>query len=133
MPGAAYLIYLGIRMLRDRHAPLEIGAVRRARHPFRQGVWTEALNPKTALFFLAFLPQFVSPERGHLMLQFACLGCLSVTMNTCADLVVASFAGFLSERLQANRKLQQRQRVASGVGMIGLGVYVGCTGSAPSR
>jgi len=127
--GAAYLIYLGVRMLRDRAVRDEIAA-RSTQNPFKQGIWTEVLNPKTALFFLAFLPQFVSPQKGHLMLQFALLGSLSVMMNTCADLLVATFAGFISERLQANRKLQKRQRLASGFGMIGLGIYVGCSGTA---
>jgi threonine/homoserine/homoserine lactone efflux protein len=123
--GAAYLIYLGIRMIRDRNANDDGVSIRRTRSPFIQGIWTEVLNPKTALFFLAFLPQFVSPAKGHLILQFAVLGSLSVMLNTSADLVVATFAGFFSERLRANRKLQRRQRVASGMGMIGLGVYVG--------
>lgn len=127
--GAAYLIYLGFRMIRDREAAADGGAFPGTRSPFRQGIWTEVLNPKTALFFLAFLPQFVTPAKGHAMLQFAFLGSLSVLLNTCADLVVATFAGFISERLQANRKLQRRQRVASGVGMIGLGLYVGCAGT----
>jgi threonine/homoserine/homoserine lactone efflux protein len=123
--GAAYLIYLGIRMIRDRNANDDGVSIRKTRSPFIQGIWTEVLNPKTALFFLAFLPQFVSPAKGHLILQFAVLGSLSVMLNTSADLVVATFAGFFSERLRANRKLQRRQRVASGMGMIGLGVYVG--------
>jgi threonine/homoserine/homoserine lactone efflux protein len=127
--GAAYLIYLGVRMIRERNAAA--GPVTRsARSPFRQGIMTEVLNPKTALFFLAFLPQFVTPAKGHLILQFAFLGCVSVMLNTGADLVVATFAGFLSERLQASRKLQSRQRVASGLGMIGLGLYVGFAGTA---
>jgi threonine/homoserine/homoserine lactone efflux protein len=127
--GAAYLIYLGVCAIRDRKIREEI-AGRTTRNPFRQGIWTEVLNPKTALFFLAFLPQFVSPEKGRLMLQFALLGSFSVMMNTCADLLVATFAGFISERWKANRKLQERQRLASGFGMIGLGVYVGCSGIA---
>jgi threonine/homoserine/homoserine lactone efflux protein len=128
--GAAYLIYLGVCMiLRDREVREEAG-VRSSGSPFRQGVWTEILNPKTALFFLAFLPQFVSPANGHLTLQFAFLGSISVTMNTSADLLVATSAGFISERLKANRNLQKRQRLVSGFGMIGLGVYVGCSGTS---
>jgi len=130
--GAAYLIYLGIRMIRDR-AALGPGNVQTPRSPFKQGIWTEVLNPKTALFFLAFLPQFVNPANGHVVLQFAMLGVISVTLNTSVDLVVATFAGLISERLQANRKLQKRQRVASGVGMIGLGLYVGCSGTVHSK
>jgi threonine/homoserine/homoserine lactone efflux protein len=127
--GAAYLIYLGACMIRDREVREEAG-VRSSGSPFRQGVWTEILNPKTALFFLAFLPQFVSPANGHLTLQFAFLGSISVTMNTSADLLVATFAGFISERLKANRNLQKRQRLVSGFGMIGLGIYVGCSGTS---
>jgi threonine/homoserine/homoserine lactone efflux protein len=127
--GAAYLIYLGVCTIRDRKLREEVDG-RTTRNPFPQGIWTEVLNPKTALFFLAFLPQFVSPEKGRLMLQFALLGGLSVMMNTCVDLLVATFAGFISERWKANRKLQERQRLASGFGMIGLGVYVGCSGIA---
>ena len=130
--GAAYLIYLGFRMIRDRESGQDLSAPV-ARNPFRQGIWTEVLNPKTALFFLAFLPQFVSPGKGHIMLQFAFLGSLSVVLNTCADLVVATFAGYLSDRLRANRKIQKRQRVASGVGMIGLGLYVGCSGATGAK
>ena len=67
------------------------------------------------------------------MLQFAFLGGLSVMMNTCADLLVATFAGFISERLRANRKLQKRQRIASEFGMIGLGIYVGYSGTSHSE
>jgi threonine/homoserine/homoserine lactone efflux protein len=130
--GAAYLIYLGFRMIRDRESGQDLSAPV-ARNPFRQGIWTEVLNPKTALFFLAFLPQFVSPGKGHIMLQFAFLGSLSVVLNTCADLVVATFAGYLSDRLRANRKIQKRQRVASGVGIIGLGLYVGCSGATGAK
>jgi threonine/homoserine/homoserine lactone efflux protein len=132
--GAGYLIYLGVRMIQTRNVQMSDGEVLEPSHgAFRQGVWTEVLNPKTALFFLAFIPQFVSPARGHVFLQFAMLGCLSVTLNTLADLTVAFFAGAISDRLRVNPRLQRRQRVASGVGMIGLGVYVGCSGTSASR
>jgi threonine/homoserine/homoserine lactone efflux protein len=70
---------------------------------------------------------------GHLFWQFAILGSLSVTLNTCADLTVAAFAGLISDKLRANRALQRRKRVVSVAGMIGLGVYAGCSGSAHSR
>jgi threonine/homoserine/homoserine lactone efflux protein len=132
--GAAYLIYLGIRTIQTRKLKITADAsLRPARDSFKQGVWTEVLNPKTALFFLAFIPQFVSPTRGHVFLQFAVLGSLSVIMNTSADPTVAAFAGLISDQLRANPRLQSRQRVVSGFGMIGLGVYVGCSGTPHSK
>src|ERR1700747_3451792 len=63
--GAAYLVWLGIRMIRTRNAELVVGSAQPAHHAFRQGVLTEVLNPKTALFFLSFIPQFIAPGRGH--------------------------------------------------------------------
>ena len=127
--GAAYLIYLGYRMIRTRHeeAVMEAGAVGGT---FAQGVMTEVLNPKTALFFLSFIPQFVSVQQGHVAAQFLMLGAISVTLNTCADLLVACFAGPLGARMKRSAKLRSGQRAASGVAMIGLGVYVA---SAPGR
>jgi threonine/homoserine/homoserine lactone efflux protein len=124
--GAAYLIYLGFRMIRDRHQD-DAGALDVAgagRGAFGQGVMTEVLNPKTALFFLSFIPQFVSVQQGHVAAQFLMLGAISVALNTCADLVVACFAGPLGSRMKHSAKLRSRQRAGSGVAMIGLGVYV---------
>jgi threonine/homoserine/homoserine lactone efflux protein len=123
--GAAYLIYLGYRMIRTRHQEaLAIDASGVSRSTFVQGVTTEVLNPKTALFFLSFIPQFVSVQQGHVVAQFLLLGVISVTLNTCADVVVAWFAGPLGARMKSSAKLRSRQRAASGVAMIGLGVYV---------
>jgi threonine/homoserine/homoserine lactone efflux protein len=124
--GAAYLIYLGFRMIRGRHEPLSDSetSAGAARNTFLQGVMTEVLNPKTALFFLAFIPQFVELRQGHVAAQFLVLGAISVTLNTFADLAVACFAGPLGSRLKRNAKLRGRQRAASGAAMIGLGVYV---------
>jgi len=124
--GAAYLIYLGYRMIRSRNEGMsEEGLEASAgRNTFAQGVMTEVLNPKTALFFLSFIPQFVSVPQGHVAAQFLMLGAISVALNTCADLLVACFAGPLGSRLKRNAKFRGRQRAASGVAMIGLGVYV---------
>ena len=129
--GAAYLIYLGIQAIRSANTvATEVPAGSAQSNSLVQGIWTEVLNPKTALFFLAFIPQFISPAKGHVFLQFAILGTLSVVLNTLADLTVALFAGTLSNKLRAHPRWQQRQRVASGIGMIGLGVFVGASGSS---
>jgi threonine/homoserine/homoserine lactone efflux protein len=122
--GAAYLIYLGYRMIRGRHEEMKEGEGEASGNTFSQGVLTEVLNPKTALFFLSFIPQFVSIQQGHVAGQFLLLGAISVTLNTCADLVVACFAGPLGSRMKRRAKLRSRQRAASGAAMIGLGVYV---------
>lgn len=121
--GAAYLIYLGIKMLLEK---LETGTSNETHtvgNPFTQGIITEMLNPKTALFFLSFIPQFVDPT-GNVTLQFIFLGSISVILNTSADLVVTFFAGPIGERLRTSKRWQQRQRIATGSAMIGLGVYV---------
>src|SRR5690242_11490697 len=97
LAGAAYLIWLGIRTLRsarrDGATALSGGEVSippvGARRAFREGVLVEALNPKTAGFFLAFIPQFVDPAVGSVALQFVVLGFVSVALNTLADIVVA--------------------------------------------
>jgi threonine/homoserine/homoserine lactone efflux protein len=123
--GALYLIWLGFRMIQTRNVPMdepsETGNTNRA---FRQGVITEVLNPKTALFFLSFLPQFVNPGLGHVVVQFLLLGIMSVSLNTTADLLVVAFAAPLGARLRSNARFRRNQRVASGVGMIGLGAFV---------
>lgn len=128
--GAAYLVYLGIRVIRARDLGPDLGhaAVMKPANTFRQGIATEVLNPKTALFFLSFIPQFIHPERGHVFAQFVTLGAISVALNTSADVLVAVLAGALGEKLKRSTRLIRRQRLASGVAMIGLGVYVAAAG-----
>ena len=94
------------------------------RGPFWQGVTTEVLNPKTALFFLSFIPQFVDRQNGHIFLQFLILGTVSVVMNTAADLVVTVLAGPLGNRIRSSATFRRRQRTATGVIMVGLGTYL---------
>jgi len=122
--GAAYLIWLGIRMIRSRNVEFAEEALSPRTGAFRQGVITEVLNPKTALFFLSFIPQFVEPTLGHVFLQFVRLGSVSVALNTSADLVVVSFAAPLERRLKSSARFRRGQRIASGAGMISLGAYV---------
>ena len=122
--GAAYLVWLGIRMIRTRNAEMTVEAMGPSNGAFRQGILTEVLNPKTALFFLSFIPQFVAPGQGHLFLQFALLGSISVGLNTAADLVVVGMASPLERKLKNSTRFRRRQRTASGIGMIGLGAYL---------
>ena len=122
--GAAYLVWLGVRMIRSRNADMAFQNLQPSQSAFRQGILTEALNPKTALFFLSFIPQFITPERGHVFFQFLLLGSISVILNTTADLVVVLLAAPLERKLKNSARFRRNQRVASGVGMIGLGAYV---------
>ncbi|WP_342363893.1 LysE family translocator [Terrarubrum flagellatum] len=127
--GAAYLVWLGIRTFQSarRNAPtaLEDGASEPPVGPqraFREGVLVEALNPKTAAFFLAFIPQFVDPAGGLVAFQFAVLGFISVALNTLADIVVAFIASRIREGAAARPTLIRRLREASGSAMVALGV-----------
>jgi threonine/homoserine/homoserine lactone efflux protein len=123
--GALYLVWLGFRMIQTRNMPMDEPAnVGDANHAFRQGVVTEVLNPKTALFFLSFLPQFVNVALGHVVMQFLLLGILSASLNSAADLLVVAFAAPIGARLRSSARFRRNQRVASGIGMIGLGAFV---------
>ena len=123
--GAAYLIYLGIRLIISKDGfEIASNSGQINKHAaFRQGIITEMLNPKTALFFLAFIPQFINPE-GLVVSQFILLGGLSVLLNSTADLIVVFLAGPLGSYLTRNVKLRQRQRLFSGFAFIALGTYV---------
>ena len=129
--GAAYLCFLGVRMIldarRDQSAPIALPLPQR--NPFWQGVATEVLNPKTALFFLSFIPQFVSREGGQVFWQFVLLGSVSVGLNTSADLVVTLLAGPLGDLIRKSPKFRRRQRTTTGVIMIGLGTYLALSDS----
>ncbi|MCG7362525.1 LysE family translocator [Roseomonas sp. ACRSG] len=127
--GAAYLVWVGFRTFqsarRDASAALDGGDVASPVGPpraFREGILVEALNPKTAAFFLAFIPQFVNPDQGHVALQFVWLGFISVTLNTLVDIVVAVAAGSIRNGAAAHPSLIRRLREASGGAMIALGI-----------
>ena len=121
--GAAYLIALGVyTLVRPRRVePPVARPQRRLSRRFLQGVVVNVLNPKTALFFLAFLPQFVDPERGHISLQLAVLGLTFVGLAVLSDSVWALAAGTVSERLRGNRRFLAVQRYVSGSVFTGLG------------
>jgi threonine/homoserine/homoserine lactone efflux protein len=117
--GAAYLVYLGIRKLLERDPTL--GVDRRAqplRRAFVRGAVVNALNPKTALFFLAFLPQFVDPDRGGVWFQVVVLGFVFVLLGLVSDSLYALAAGTVGGVLRRRRALL---RYGSGSVFIGLG------------
>jgi threonine/homoserine/homoserine lactone efflux protein len=129
--GAAYLICLGIRTLRSGDAAMpDASAERRSlRRIFGQGVLVNLLNPKTALFFLAFLPQFVDPARGHATLQIFELGVLFALMGWVSDSIWATVAGTFGTRLRGNVRLRGAQRKVSGGVLIALGLASAFSGA----
>jgi threonine/homoserine/homoserine lactone efflux protein len=130
--GAGYLCFLGIRMIleaRSQQGSPETMQLR-SRNPFWQGIATEALNPKTALFFLSFIPQFVDHRAGNVFGQFVLLGVISVSLNTTADLVVTAAAVPLGNRIRSSARFRRRQRALTGAIMIGLGAYLASSDSS---
>jgi threonine/homoserine/homoserine lactone efflux protein len=128
--GAAYLIYLGIRKLMER----DLDGRQRVRvreslgRIFWQGVVVNVLNPKTALFFLAFLPQFIDVTRGHVTLQMIALGLLFVVMGIFSDGSWALLAGTAGSWLKNHLGFLRAQRCFSGSVFIALGVTLAVTG-----
>ncbi len=127
LAGAAYLVWMGIGMIRGARRDgqiLQVVAPRPAdpRRAVVDGILVEALNPKTAAFFLAFLPQFVDLTRGHVALQFAALGLVSVALNTSADLAVALAAGAVRGSLAGRAAAITRVRQGAGGLMVALGL-----------
>jgi threonine/homoserine/homoserine lactone efflux protein len=131
--GGAYLVVLGIRRLLERDAGAEPGSgrTRPLGSIFRQGMVVNALNPKTALFFLAFLPQFVDPEHGHVALQAAALGLVWVAIATVSDALWALGAGSAAGILRRSAPARRVERWAGGGVLIGLGVLA--TLAQPAR
>jgi threonine/homoserine/homoserine lactone efflux protein len=122
--GAAYLIVIGVRRFLGRDDdPLEPLAVapRSLRRRYAQGVVVNILNPKTALFFLAFLPQFVDVSRGRVWLQVAVLGVSMTILGTLSDGTYAVVAGFAAERLRRRPGFGKLQRRVSGSLFVCLG------------
>ena len=122
--GAAYLIYLGIRRLLDDESLVQEGPVkeRSLSRIFRQGIVVNLLNPKTALFFLAFLPQFVDVEEGSVALQMLVLGSLFIVLGLISDGTYALLSSLLGDRLRTSKSFARRERLFSGGVYLGLGV-----------
>ena len=129
--GAAYLIYLGIRKLlvhEEGKVQGEVKAESLARI-YWQGFAINLLNPKTALFFFAFLPQFVDPKRGNVTAQTLLLGAIFVGMALITDSLYALLASSLAERMRGSQHFQKGQRYFAGLVYVGLGITTALTGS----
>jgi threonine/homoserine/homoserine lactone efflux protein len=129
--GAAYLIYLGVRKLLVREDGAENGPIQpeSLSRIYWQGLVVNLLNPKTALFFFAFLPQFVDPARGNATTQTLLLGALFVGMGIVTDSLYALLASSLAEKLRGSRHFQKGQRYFAGLVYVGLGITTALTGS----
>jgi threonine/homoserine/homoserine lactone efflux protein len=128
--GAAYLIFLGVRRLRDRTVPVPDGQVRPGgRGMVLEALSVNALNPKTALFFLALLPQFVAPDAGPAWSQIVLFGAVFVALGFASNLVCGRVGGALSDLARRSRRFQTVTRYASGGSLIGLGVLTAVSGT----
>lgn len=123
--GALYLLYLGLQMLLSRNYILdpENGGTKTAKSRiYGQGIVTEILNPKTALFYLSFLPQFVDPSRGHPGLQMFVFGCILLLTALSMDLFIAVTGGTMSGWFRRNPAIKKGQQWLAGTVLIGLGI-----------
>ena len=129
--GAAYLIYLGIRKLLVAEQTREGGQIKTESlsRIYWQGFIINLLNPKTALFFFAFLPQFVNPARGDVTAQTLLLGVLFVALAIITDSLYALLASSLADRMRSNRHFLNGQRYFAGLVYVGLGITTALTGS----
>jgi RhtB (resistance to homoserine/threonine) family protein len=129
--GGAYLLYIGYKMLTDKSQLKTDGAILRSSVDYwkiyRDGIFTNILNPKVALFFIAFLPQFVDPTLKNTILPFITLGTTFITTGTIWCLILATFASAIFDQLKANKKVSTYINKVCGLTMIGLGIKVALT------
>jgi threonine/homoserine/homoserine lactone efflux protein len=129
--GAAYLFYLGIKKFREQPIDADVKHAEPIplRRVFSQGALVNILNPKTAIFFFAFLPQFVDPAHGSVALQFLVLGLIFTVMGFFSDSMWALTAGSAANWLRGNRGFLRNQRYVAGTVYMGLGLATAVTGS----
>jgi threonine/homoserine/homoserine lactone efflux protein len=132
--GAAYLVFLGVRKLRERDDPGFSTGVRAEPlgRVFAQGIWVNVLNPKTALFFFAFLPQFVEIGHGTAGLQMLVLGLTFIVVAFVSDSTYAVVSATLAARLRSSARFARRQRLFSGGVYVALGLSAAVTGRSHS-
>jgi threonine/homoserine/homoserine lactone efflux protein len=133
--GAAYLAYLGLRRLfgKDQGETAGMRPLRSKRRLFAQGVVVNVLNPKTALFFFSFLPQFVDVDRGSVALQIATLGGLFILLATMSDGLYALAAGSAAGWLRGRRGFLRGERFATGGVLVGLGLLTAFSGANQNK
>jgi len=133
--GAAFLIYLGLKMLYSAYKGNKPQTVVRQerninfKSVFLQGILAEALNPKTAIFFLAFIPQFVSVNEGAVFGQFIILGMIVVIANAIPDLMIVLFSKPVEKLWKNNQRFRIIQEATSGIALMGLGVFLALSDS----
>jgi threonine/homoserine/homoserine lactone efflux protein len=127
--GACYLVYLGVKTLWQKHGPLTVGRAKPMSFgaAFRQGIITNVLNPKVALFFLAFLPQFIDPAATAKVPAFLLLGLTFVTTGTAWCLILVWFAGAITRRLREDERFSAWLQRAVGGFFVALGVRLATT------
>jgi len=133
--GAAYLIFLGIQKILHEESIVSSEQSTRIQlsRIFGQGIVVNVLNPKTALFFFAFLPQFVDISRGKVAGQILFLGLLFAVMGVLSDSVWALFAGTLAHALKRNTRWMRTQRYLSGGMLVSLGLATAFAGSSNKK
>ena len=129
--GAAYLIYLGIRKIlsNGEESKTDVGQRQSLSRIYTQGFVVNLFNPKTALFFFAFLPQFVNTSLTNVTLQMFLLGIMFVVMALVTDSAYALVSSSIASRLNTNQNFARNQRYFTGLIYIGLGVVTAFTGS----
>jgi RhtB (resistance to homoserine/threonine) family protein len=129
--GAIYLFYIGYKMLTNK-TELNTSEIRKGKlinfwAIYRDGIFTNILNPKVALFFIAFLPQFINPNMKETILPFLALGITFITTGTIWCLTLAFFASTIFSKLKENKKISTYINKICGVALIGLGIKVALT------
>ena len=131
--GAAYLVFLGMRRLLGGEDTASLPQERDLRGLFAQGIVVNVLNPKTALFFFAFLPQFVDVSRGHVAFQIATLGLVFILLAIVSDGIYAVASGSAAGWLRNRCGALQAQRFAAGSVLVGLGLATALSGAHRSK
>ena len=131
--GAGYLIYLGVKSIFDRSEMLidTSKPSTNSKKIFVQGILTNVLNPKVALFFLAFLPQFVNPAQGNIPFQMACLGGFFALFGLIFLLFLGYFSGNIGTWISKKDGLAKKIKWVTGSILIGLGLKLACSGDNP--